>query len=182
MPDSASPARDNGPMSVTIREERPDDHGAIREVNRLAFGRDDEARLVDALWEGGYARASIVAELDGHIVGHILFSDLPIVAERGTVPSLALGPMAVIPSHQRRGIGSALVKESLQVCAERGHTILLVLGHPEFYPGFGFSVEKAARLRSPFAGPAFMTLELVPGALEGVEGEVRYPPPFGAFT
>jgi putative acetyltransferase len=166
-------------MTPVIRQETPADHDAIREVNRLAFGRDDEARLVDALREGGYARVSLVDEEGGLIVGHILFSDLPIVTPHGTVDALALAPMAVLPSRQRQGIGSLLVREGLRVCREAGHRVVVVLGHPEFYPRFGFSAGLAERLRSPFSGPAFMAVELVPGAPDGVEGEVRYPPPFG---
>jgi putative acetyltransferase len=161
-----------------IRQETPADHDAIREVNRLAFGREDEASLVETLREGGYARFSLVAEEGGQVVGHILFSDLPIVTPHWTVEALALAPMAVIPSRQRQGIGSLLAREGLRVCRESGHRIVVVLGHPEFYPRFGFSAGLAERLRSPFSGPAFMAIELVPGALEGVEGEVRYPPPF----
>jgi putative acetyltransferase len=162
-----------------IREETADDHSAIREVNRLAFGRDDEGRLVDALRDGGYAKVSLVAEVDGQIVGHILFSNLPIVTPEGTVPALSLAPMAVIPPHQRSGIGSALVWEGLRACQDAGHEIVIVLGHPEFYPRFGFSAKLTERLKAPFSGEAFMALELVPGALEGIEGEVQYPPPFG---
>jgi putative acetyltransferase len=161
---------------MRIRPEATADHMAIREVNRLAFGGDDEARLVDALREGGYARVSLVAEEDGRVVGHILFSELPIETRSGTRAALSLAPVAVVPSHQRRGIGSMLTREGLRACTEAGHRIVVVLGHPEFYPRFGFSATLAERLRSPFTGPAFMALELVPGALEGVEGEVRYPP------
>jgi putative acetyltransferase len=165
-------------MTSVIRLETPADHDAVREVNRLAFGRDDEARLVDALREGGFARVSMVAEVDSEVVGHILFSDLPIVTPHGIVEALALAPMAVVPSHQRQGVGSLLAREGLRLCRESGHRIVVVLGHPEFYPRFGFSAGLAERLRSPFSGPAFMAVELTPGALEGIEGEVRYPPPF----
>ena len=164
---------------MRIRPETAADLAAIQEVNRLAFIGEDEARLVDLLRDGGYVRVSLVAEEDGQILGHILFSDLPIVTPGGIVPALSLAPMAVIPSHQRRGIGSRLVGEGLKTCAEAGHRIVVVLGPPEFYPRFGFSAMMAGRLRSPYSGPAFMAVELVPGALEGVEGEVRYPPPFG---
>lgn len=87
--------------------------------------------------------------------------------------------MAVLPAKQRQGIGSQLVREGLRVCAEAGHRIVVVLGHPDFYPRFGFSAQLAERLKAPFARPAFMALELVPGALENIIGEVRYPPPFG---
>lgn len=168
-------------MSVVIRPETAADHPAIRDVNRLAFGRDDEANLVDALRDGGHVRFSLAAEEAGRIVGHVLFGELAIVTEAGTVEALALAPLAVVPERQRRGIGSLLTREGLRTCAEAGRRIVVVLGHPEYYPRFGFSADLAARLKSPFSGPAFMALELVPGALEGVVGEVRYPPPFGLF-
>ncbi len=165
-------------MSLVIRPETLGDHNAIRQVNRLAFGRDDEARLVDALRDAGYARASFVADEGGQLVGHILFSQLPIVTERGIVEALSLAPMAVVTSHQRKGIGSLLVTGGLRACREAGHRIVIVLGHPGFYPRFGFSAELAERLKAPYSGRSFMALELVPYALDGVKGEVRYPPPF----
>jgi putative acetyltransferase len=165
-------------MNPVVRAERPEDRPAIWQVNRLAFGQDDEARLVDELRDEGYARVSLVADQDGDVVGHILFSQLPIVTKDGTVEALALAPMAVVPSHQRRRIGSSLVTEGLRACREAGHRIVVVLGHPGFYPRFGFSPKLAERLKSPYSGKAFMALELVPSALDGVEGEVNYPPPF----
>jgi len=165
-------------VSVKIRPEHPGDLEAIREVNRLAFGQEDEGRLVDALRAGGYARLSLVAEEGGRVIGHVLFSDLPIRTERGTVGALALAPLAVVPARQKQGVGTLLVREGLRACAEAGHRIVVVVGHPDYYPRFGFSPELTARLKAPFSGPAFMALELVPGALEGVVGEVRYPPPF----
>jgi predicted N-acetyltransferase YhbS/ubiquinone/menaquinone biosynthesis C-methylase UbiE len=166
-------------MDVKVRLENADDLEAIRDVNRLAFGQEDEARLVDALRAGGYARLSLVAEEGGRVVGHLLFSDLPIETRGGTVHALALAPLAVIPARQRQGIGTLLVREGLRLCAERGHRVVVVLGHPAYYPRFGFSARLAQRLEAPFAGEAFMALELVPGALQGVAGAVRYPPPFG---
>jgi putative acetyltransferase len=165
-------------MDLIVREELPGEHTAIREVHRLAFGGDDEGRLVDALREGGFARVSQVAVDDGQIVGHILFSELPIVTSRGTVDALSLAPLAVIPNRQRQGIGSILTLQGLRTCADRGYRIVLVVGHPEFYARFGFSPQLAQRLNSPYSGAAFMALELVPEALTGVEGEVHYPPPF----
>jgi putative acetyltransferase len=168
-------------MDPLIRIECPQDRAAIWEVNQLAFGRQDEARLVDELRDEDYARVSLVAESAGKIVGHILFSYLPIVTQSSILDALSLAPLAVKPSHQRRGIGSYLVADGLQACREAGHRIVVVLGHPEFYPRFGFSMKLAGRLKSPYAGPAFMAVELVPGALDGVEGEVRYPSPFDRF-
>ena len=166
-------------MNVTIRREAKLDKEHIRRLNRRAFGRDDEARLVDALSDGGYTRLSLVAEVGGEVVAHILFSDLPIVTGSGTVSSLALAPMAVVPELQRRGIGSRLIERGLSDCRAEGHRVVVVLGHPEFYPRFGFSAELARPLLSPFSGPAWMALELVPGALSGLMGRVTYPPPFG---
>lgn len=166
-------------MNTSVRAETPQDLEAIRDVNRQAFGREDEARLVDSLRDGGYARLSLVAEEGGRVAGHVLFSDLPIVMEKGTLHALALAPLAVLPTRQRQGIGSRLVREGLRACAEAGHTVVVVLGHADYYPRFGFSARLAERLRAPFSGPSFMALELVPGALAYVTGEVRYPPPFG---
>ena len=165
-------------MPPIIRPETQADHEAIRHVNRLAFGRDAEARLVVALRLGGYVRASLVAEKDEQVVGHILFSDLPIITGDGTVPALSLAPMAVLPEFQNQGIGSALVREGLAICRAQGHRAVVVLGHPHFYERFGFSANLARRLKSPYAGEAFMAVELVAGALDGVTGRVQYPPPF----
>jgi putative acetyltransferase len=165
-------------MSPIIRLENRADQADIRELNQLAFGRDDEADLVDALRAGGHARVSLVADLAGQVVGHILFSELPILTRDGVVGALALAPLSVLPSQQRRGVGSRLVADGLQECKTAGHRIAIVLGHHEYYPRFGFSARLAERLVSPFSGPSFMALALVPGALEGITGEVRYPPPF----
>lgn len=163
---------------MCIREETPRDHDAIREVNRLAFKGEDEAQLVDRLRADGLVVASLVAVEGGRVVGHILFSELPIETPNGVVRAAALAPMAVRPERQRRGIGCALVRQGLEVCRERGHSIILVVGHPTYYPRFGFSAERAGNLRAPFSGDAFMALELTPGALEGVVGTVRYPEAF----
>jgi putative acetyltransferase len=163
---------------LSVREERPDDLGAVCEINRLAFGRDDEARLVDALRAEGSVIVSLVAEENGRVVGHILFSALPITTEAGTLATAALAPMAVRPDRQSRGIGSALVRRGIEVCRERGLSAIVVVGHPDYYPRFGFS-PAAGRLHDPFsAGDAFMVLELVPNAL-AAPGIVRYAPAFG---
>jgi putative acetyltransferase len=166
-----------------IRPETPTDHEAIRHVNRLAFGQDAEARLIDDLRDGGYLQVSLVAEQRGRVIGHILFSDLPIITGAGPVTALALAPMAVLPEFQNQGIGSVLVRRGLELCREQGNRIVVVLGHSHFYPRFGFSSKMAAHLASPFSGQeSFMAMELVAGALDGVAGRVQYPPPFGAWV
>ena len=126
-----------------VRIEALGDRAAIHNVVRLAFGRDDEVNLVDALRDGGYVRASLIAEVERVVVGHILFSDLRIVGATGTVAALALAPLAVLPEYQRRGIGSQLIQTALDACREQGHRIVVVLGHPHFYQRFGFSSELA---------------------------------------
>jgi putative acetyltransferase len=164
-----------------IRDESRSDLDSIRGVNRQAFGRNDEARLVDSLRNGGYGRISLVADVQGQTVGHILFSRLAIATDREDVEALALAPLAVLPTHQNRGIGSALVREGLRLGLERGHRIVFVLGHPEYYARFGFSPALASPIRSCYAGESFMAMELVPGALARLEGDARYPPPFAAL-
>ena len=163
---------------LLVRAEAKQDVDAVREVNRLAFGQDSEGQLVDRLREEGYARVSLVAEVDGRIVGHILFSDLPIVTDGQVIPAVALAPMAVMPAHQRRGIGSALVRAGLEACREQGFRVSIVLGHRAFYPRFGFSSALARQVRAPYSGEDFMAVELESGAMAGAMGRVAYPPPF----
>jgi putative acetyltransferase len=169
---------------MIVRSERPHDAPAVADLNRRAFGGPAEAALVDRLRAAGLAVASLVAEADeppNPIVGHILFSRLPIDTPRTRLNAVALAPMAVAPERQRQGIGSALVREGLRVCRSAGESIVVVVGHPEYYPRFGFSAALARRLLSPYSGDAFMALALRPGALDeiaGGGGVVRYPPAF----
>lgn len=169
-------------MSILLRPEASDNRTAIWSLHRAAFESELEPNLVDALRDGGFAEVSLVAELDGKIVGHILFSKVSIITNDGAVDALSLAPMAVRPDHQRQGIGSRLIEAGLQACRDAGHKIVLVLGHPNFYPRFGFSSELARPLESPFGGgEAWMALELEPGALDQVEGRVEFSPPFMAL-
>ena len=168
--------------SVQIRAETEADVAAVREVNRRAFGREQEARLVDRLRGAGHERLSLVAEEEGRVLGHIVFSDAVIRTESNEVAALALGPVAVVPERQGRGIGSALIREGLGLCSEAGHRIVVLLGHPNYYPRFGFSAELAGNLSSRYSGEAFMALELMPGALSGVSGEFVFAPPFGTVS
>jgi putative acetyltransferase len=166
---------------ISIRPETSADIDAIRDIIRQAFGQEEESRLVDLLREGGYARLSLVATIDNDVVGHVMFSELSIATDNDAFPALALAPLAVTPAHQRRGIGSQLVREGLAACEDLGHRIVIVLGDPAFYSRFGFSTQRAERLRSRYSGPHFMALELVAGALDGVHGDVFYSRPFDMF-
>ncbi len=165
-----------------IRQETISDRDAVHEVNRLAFGRDDEASLVEALRRSDafIPELSLVAEKEGRVVGHILFSRITVEAPTRVVTALSLAPMAVLPEFQRQGIGSDLVRDGLERSKAAGHEIVIVLGHPDYYPRFGFSPARAMGVECPFPAPdeAFMAIELVPGALDAVEGTVKYPPEF----
>jgi putative acetyltransferase len=166
--------------AVRIRREDPgsaDDHAAIRAVNAAAFGRFDEADLVDKLRPD--ALLSLVAVLEENIVGHILFSRMWIKTSSGLVSAVALAPVAVIPEHQRKGIGGLLIEHGLELLRARRESVVIVLGHPDYYPRFGFSAAKAKPLESPFPPEAFMAMELSAGALDGIQGTVIYPPAFG---
>jgi len=148
-------------------------------VNEAAFGRSDEADLIDRLRVEGAVLLSLVAEFDGQIIGHILFSRMTVETAQGPVAAVSLAPMAVQPDRQGRKIGSQLVGRGLAQLRDRGERIVIVLGHPHYYPRFGFSSEKARYLASPFPPEAFMALELSDGALKGIHGAVRYPSAFG---
>ncbi|HSB78203.1 MAG TPA: N-acetyltransferase [Candidatus Methylomirabilis sp.] len=165
---------------LVVRPERPEEHAPIRQVNTLAFGRPNEAALVDALRQSARPYLSLVAVEDGRIVGHIFFSPVIIQSETGTFPIFGLAPMAVLPECQRRGIGSQLVLRGLEACARIGQTVVVVLGHPAFYPRFGFVPASRKGLYCEYAVPdeAFMVLELLPGVLQGRTGVVKYLPEF----
>jgi putative acetyltransferase len=164
---------------IIFRREHAGDRDAIRLVNEAAFGRPDEADLVDRLRTEGAVLASFVAERDNQTVGHILFSRMLIDTPSGPAPAVALAPMAVAPEHQRLGVGGGLIRHGLDWLRGRGEQVVIVLGHPEYYPRFGFSSVRARALESPFPTEAFMALELSPGALDGLRGLVRYPNAFG---
>lgn len=167
---------------LLIREDDPGDYDAIRKLNQMAFHGDQEAQLVDNLRNDGAVVASLVALEGGNIVGHILFSDLLIETEHAVIHAVSLAPMAVAPESQRQGIGSALVRQGLAVCRERGKAIVVVLGHSAYYPRFGFSTALAKNLRGPYSGNAWMASELIPGVLTGVKGIVRYSKAFDGFA
>ena len=164
---------------LIVRAETATDHSMIRQVNEAAFGGADEADLVEALRMEAAVLLSIVAESDGRIVGHILFSRMSIDTPTGAIAAAALAPMAVWPPYQRHGIGGRLIRDGLEALRGLGERIVIVVGHPAFYPRFGFSTGQARFLEHPFPPDVFMALELSPGALDGIRGRVRYPQPFG---
>jgi putative acetyltransferase len=164
---------------VLVRDEQPRDREQVRKVNEAAFGRSDEADLVDRLRVEEAVLLSLVAEIDGEIIGHILFSRMILETAQMPIAAVSLAPMAVLPDYQGRTVGSQLVRRGLAQLYERGERIVIVLGHKQYYPRFGFSSEKARYLVSPFPPEAFMALELSDGALAGIHGTVRYPSAFG---
>lgn len=169
---------------VEIRAERAGDEAAVRRVNELAFGRAEEAALVDALRAAARPHVSLVAVDGGRVVGHVFFSPVSLETEGGPEDSsfaaMGLAPMAVLPGHQRRGVGSELVRAGLDECRRAGRDVVVVLGHPEYYPRFGFRPAGRAGLRCEYPVPddTFMVVELRPGALAGRRGLVKYHPAF----
>ena len=163
---------------ISVRPEAASDFDSIDAVHAQAFGRPGEAALVRALrreaqpWLGLVAE-QLVAGDAGRVVGHIAFS--PVQIEGGSPPALGLGPLAVEPALQKRGIGSALMRAGLARCAEIAR-IVVVLGHADYYPRFGFRPASplGLRYRSEVFDPSFFVLELAPGALSGISGWVRY--------
>lgn len=161
--------------SARIRPETEADRAAVRAVNRAAFPTPAEANLVEALNAKGAPLTSLVAEVDGNVVGHILFTPVSLT-DNAHLKIAGLGPMAVLPDHQRKGLGSALVREGVSRCKDLGYCAVVVLGHPEYYPRFGFVPGDRYGLRCEYDVPAdvFMVVELEPGALDGASGLVRY--------
>ncbi|HEY9610661.1 N-acetyltransferase [Allocoleopsis sp.] len=156
----------------------------IREVVKAAFGQITEAELIEVIRKSQnfIPELSIVATEDGKVLGHILFSPIVIETRERMIPALALAPLAVIPERQGEGIGRQLVQVGLSKCRELGHEIVVVLGHPDYYPRFGFKKASQFGVEAPFSVPdeAFMVLELKPGVLSDVSGIVRYPAYFDA--
>jgi putative acetyltransferase len=161
---------------VNVRMETIGDAAAVRDVHETAFGRPDEASLVEALRRHPKFYLGLVAVEDGAIVGHIAFSPATLHCYNAPYKIVALGPMAVRPERQRHGLGSALVREGLAACRRLGHDVVVVLGHAAFYPRFGFVAARALGVMSEYPGAdhAFMVAELAPGALRGRRGVVYY--------
>jgi putative acetyltransferase len=164
---------------MLIRKEDPKDFAAVHAVNASAFETDAEANLVDVLRMEAQPIISLVAEEAGVVVGHILFSPV-FLSGFHDLKIMGLGPMAVIPKYQHKGIGSALAKTGLEFCKRIGYGAVIVLGHPEYYPRFGFRPSVLYDITCEYDVPenVFMVLELQPGYLDGSSGVIKYHPAF----
>ena len=166
---------------MQIREEIIEDGPRIFEINEAAFGRPEEALLVDNLRDRKVILHSLVAEQNGELVGHALFSPVMIHGENGVVTVVAgLGPVAVLPANQKQGIGAALIDAGIRLCGEAGYRLMIVLGHPGYYPRFGFQQAGLFDIACTYdvPGEAFMVLELEKDALDAVSGVAHYHPEF----
>lgn len=165
---------------IEIREEQPIDVDAVRRVNTEAFGQPGEAALVDVLRTSCDERLSLVAVEGDVVLGHILFTPATI----DDVHGMGLAPMSVLPERQRDGIGSKLVHAGLVALVERGCPFVIVLGHPDYYPRFGFERASARGVRCEWDVPdeAFMLLVLDVTAMDGVSGLARYRPEFSELA
>lgn len=169
-----------GKRMITIREERGEDAQAVREVYLQAFGQDLEADLVDQLRQRGDDLLPLVAVMEGRIVGHILFSPAVIEKRKQTVRGMALAPMAVLPEYQRQGIGSQLVQAGIEALKQVDCPFIILVGHPTYYPRFGFEPASRYKIRSEWAvpGDAFMVLVLDEQQKDGLSGVAKYRPEF----
>ena len=165
---------------MEIREEHAGDISEIRELNQQAFGQAQEGNIVDALRSNGAALLSLVATLDDHVVGHILYSPVSLSGVDGA----ALGPMAVLPQHQRQGIGSKLIEEGNRRLKESGCPFIIVVGHANFYPRFGFKRASTCAIACEWEIPdeAFMVLTLDHARMAGVSGLAQYRPEFSTVS
>lgn len=169
---------------LTIRAERSDDIGRVHDINTRAFEQPAEAILVDALRLNCADAVSLVADDDG-VVGHILFTPVTLDTPERRVVGMGLAPMAVHPDRQRGGIGTQLVTRGLAILRERGCPFVVVVGHPQYYPRFGFEPASRRGLASQWDGipdEAFMVLVLDETAMAGASGVARYRAEFDAVA
>jgi putative acetyltransferase len=165
---------------LQIRRETSEDVASVYQVDTEAFGREAEALLVDKMREHGVLTLSLVAVNDRAIVGHIAFSPVAIASEQTNLKGLTLAPVAVLPAYQNKGIGSILVRAGLDECRKQGHEVVFLVGHPAYYPRFGFVPASAKGFECEYEAPdeAWMLIELIKGALAGKLGKVTFQPEF----
>ena len=165
---------------IVIRPERPEEVVAIRHITQQAFGRLAEANLVDCLRTQGQVIVSLVAERCQLMAGHCLFSPVILETAEQVCRLVGLGPIAVLPALQRQGIGSLLITHGLEYCRNAGYDGVVVLGHPVYYPRFGFVPASRYGIHCEYTVPddVFMAIELRPGALQRCAGTAKYQPAF----
>ena len=169
---------------ITIREEQPRDIKTIRDLNKRAFGQSQEADLVDKLRQNCDDLLSLVALMQNQVVGHILFTPVMVESEDNIVIGMALAPMAVLPEYQRQGIGSELVRAGIEKLKKRQCPFIIVLGHAEYYPRFGFEPASRYGVRSEWEVPdeAFMILVIGEFEMQSGVALARYRPEFAEST
>jgi len=167
---------------MNIRKEKDFDREKIWKINTEAFDTDAEANLVNALRDSGISFISLIAEEDEEIVGHILFTPVELTGDNSDLKLMGLAPMAVIPKLQKKGIGSQLVKTGIDDCSTQGYDAIVVLGHAEYYPKFGFvpSVKYGIKSEYDVSDEVFMVLELKKGSLKDKTGIIKYHTAFGS--
>ena len=161
---------------MNIREEVASDIDKIWKVNSDAFETEAEANLVNALRNSGCTYLSLVAETENKVVGHILFTPVELCGNNNNLRIMGLAPMAVLSKYQNKGIGSKLVQAGLERCRSLGYDAVVVLGHPNYYPNFGFVPSVKYGIKSEYEVPdeVFMILELIPGSLKNHGGVIKY--------
>jgi len=174
-------------MEIKLRQENEKDHKSVFQLIEKAFVHEEysdhkEQFLVERLRKSDafIPELSIVAELENKIVGHILLTKLEIKNDLESFQSLALAPVSVLPEFQGKGIGSKLIMHSHKVAKDLGYKSIILLGHQDYYPRFGYELCEKYNIEMPFDVPAVncMVVALVENGLAGVSGKVVYPPAF----
>ena len=176
-------------QNISIRQETPKDYAWVIELTEKAFetmefSDHNEGKLVENLRksEKFISDLSLVAEINGKVVGHILFTPLVIDKCQQQFQSLVLGPVSVLPEFQKQGIGGQLIRAGHQKAKELGFQSVILIGHPEYYPRFGYKPASTWEIKTQIPLPSddvFMAVELTENALSGVSGMVIFPPEFG---
>lgn len=161
---------------MKIREEQASDIEKIWAVNTQAFATDAEAKLVNALRNSHCTYISLVAETENNVIGHILFSPVELTGSKNKLKMMGLAPMAVLSQQQNKKIGSKLVETGLERCQLLGYDVVVVLGHPNYYPRFGFVPSVKFGIKSEYAVPdeVFMLFAIAPESLKNQQGVIKY--------